>query len=117
MRAVAKQPVSVAINADSVSFRFYSKGVFNGPCSEDLNHGVVVVGYGIERVGDGLSHHSNSQPCPIKGDAFWLVKNSWGEEFGDGGYIKIARAHGKDDSEDVPGKCGILLAASFPEIK
>ncbi|XP_031396063.1 senescence-specific cysteine protease SAG12-like [Punica granatum] len=47
LNAVAKQPVSVAIDASGNDFRFYQSGVFTGQCDTELNHGVTIVGYGI----------------------------------------------------------------------
>lgn len=88
--AVLRQPVSVAIEADQMGFQFYSSGVFDGECGTQLDHGVIVVGYGTE---NGLD--------------YWLIRNSWGERWGDGGYIKITR--GKN-------QCGVALAASYPEL-
>jgi len=44
--AVAKGPVSVAIEADQIAFQFYKKGVLTGSCGANLDHGVLVVGYG-----------------------------------------------------------------------
>jgi len=90
VNAVAKGPVSVAIEADSEAFQFYSSGVFDdATCGTQLDHGVVAVGYGQDS----------------RGVKYWIVRNSWGVEWGDQGYIKIVR--GKN-------MCGINMAASYP---
>uniref|UniRef100_A0A164VP15 Actinidain n=1 Tax=Daucus carota subsp. sativus TaxID=79200 RepID=A0A164VP15_DAUCS len=47
-KAVAHQPVSVAIEAGGRAFQLYESGIFNGLCGTDLDHGVVAVGYGTE---------------------------------------------------------------------
>merc|ERR1712021_297218 len=75
MAAVAKGPVSVAIEADQTGFRHYSTGVFSGTCGTSLDHGVLVVGYGT----DGSSE-------------YWKVKNSWGTTWGDAGYIRMTKS-------------------------
>ncbi|RDX80579.1 Senescence-specific cysteine protease SAG39, partial [Mucuna pruriens] len=85
LKAVANQPVSVAVDASGDSFRFYSSGVFTGACGTNLNHGVTVVGYGVSH--DGIK--------------YWLLKNSWGAGWGEQGYIRIQR--------DVAAKEGILF--------
>jgi C1A family cysteine protease len=91
MAAVAKQPVSVAIEADQASFQFYTSGVMTAACGTNLDHGVLVVGY-------------NS--------AAWIVKNSWGPDWGDSGYIQLARG----DAYDPAGQCGILSDPSYPTV-
>lgn len=90
--AVARQPVSVAIDAGGYEFQLYSHGVFNGMCGHQLNHGVTVVGYGED-----------------SGKKYWLVKNSWGTNWGESGYVRIER-----DSADTRGTCGIAMQPSYP---
>mmetsp|Transcript_34562 Transcript_34562/g.43662 ORF Transcript_34562/g.43662 Transcript_34562/m.43662 type:complete len:168 (-) Transcript_34562:453-956(-) len=95
MEAVAQQPVAIAIEADQLAFQFYSSGVFSGNCGTNLDHGVLLVGYGTSD----------------DGEDFWKVKNSWGDSWGDEGYIYLQR--GKDQEG---GQCGLLLSASYPEL-
>ena len=91
--AVANQPVSIAIEADTRVFQFYSGGVITDTsCGTNLDHGVLIVGYGEEN--DTL---------------YWLVKNSWGSDWGDNGYVKILR----DNSTNSEGVCGIAMQPSY----
>ncbi|WCJ32696.1 Cysteine proteinases superfamily protein [Euphorbia peplus] len=92
MNAVASQPISVAIDAGGSEFQFYKSGVFAGSCGTELNHGVTAVGYGSN---DGMN--------------FWLVKNSWGTQWGEEGYIRIQK-----DIDAKEGLCGIAMQASYP---
>lgn len=95
--AVAQQPVSVLIEADTDIFRFYKSGVLNNSgCGNFLDHAVLAVGYGTE-----------------EGKAYWLVKNSWNVSWGDHGYVKLART----DSTASAGECGIAMQPVFPVIE
>ena len=70
--AILLQPVSVAIAADAASFQSYASGVYDDPaCGTSLNHGVLAV---------GLTASS------------YIVKNSWGDAWGDGGSFKSRAA-------------------------
>lgn len=67
--------------------------MFTGRCGTNLDHGVVVVGYGSEH-----------------GVDYWLVRNSWGTGWGEDGYFKIER----NVKSTYTGKCGIAMEASYP---
>jgi len=72
MSNVQDGTISIAIDASSIGFQFYTKGVLSSCKNNGLNHGVTVVGYGAEA-----------------GKEFFLVKNSWGSRWGAGGYVKL----------------------------
>ena len=94
-RVVHQQPVSVAIQANLKSFQLYSSGIYSDPsCGTQLDHGVLIVGYGHD-----LFYNMD----------YWIVKNSWGPEWGDKGYIKIQR-----NIENSSGMCGIAMQPSIP---
>jgi cathepsin L len=48
MDAVTKGPVSIAIEADKMVFQHYRGGVLSSMCGTNLDHGVLVVGYGTD---------------------------------------------------------------------
>jgi len=94
MSAVSKNPVSIAIEADKRAFQLYHGGVLSDDCGTQLDHGVLLVGYGT----DG-------------GKDYWKVKNSWGPGWGASGYIRFLRGAGGS------GECGLLKQGSYPVVK
>ncbi|CAA0836842.1 Thiol protease aleurain [Striga hermonthica] len=87
------RPVSVAFEVVH-GFRLYKEGVYTsttcGSSPMDVNHAVLAVGYGIEN-----------------GIPYWLIKNSWGAEWGDKGYFKM---------EMGKNMCGVATCASYPVV-
>jgi cathepsin F len=72
-------PLAIALNADTL--QFYDGGVIDASTDDcdpqGLNHGVTLVGYGSEN-----------------GKDFWIVKNSWGTNWGEKGYFRMTRGKG-----------------------
>ena len=89
--AVAKQPISVLIEADKSVFQMYRSGIFDSAsCGTRLDHATLVVGYGEEN-----------------GKEFWIMKNSWGTGWGEEGYMRLAIQEGD-------GVCGIQMNTLYP---
>lgn len=82
--ALANAPISIGV--DATKFQSYRGGILSGCAGRQLDHGVLMVGYG-----------SN----------FWKVKNSWGRSWGEQGYIRLAQ-----DSACGALKEGIQAVAS-----
>ena len=104
--AVAQQPVAVAVWALSGTagriWQHYKSGVMdnvqgcNATSVDDLDHAVLVVGYGMN---------------PTNGKQYWIVKNDWGRLWGEKGYIYLGRnVSGATDA----GVCGITLDGNYP---
>ncbi|KAL1131620.1 hypothetical protein AAG570_011234 [Ranatra chinensis] len=81
-------PIAVGVDGNHPDFQFYYGGIYSNPyCLSYMpNHAMQVVGYGIEN-----------------GVDYWIVKNSWGANWGEGGYVRMAR--------NANNNCGI---ASYP---
>lgn len=88
-------PVAVYIKVCS-DFNKYESGVYSDAnCKANyiyqLNHAMLAVGYGIDR----------------KEGPYWLLKNSWGPEWGERGYMRLARNN---------RNCGIGLFSTYPVV-
>ena len=112
MEAVSKQPVAVGINANKI-FQLYASGIIRssdcGPAPHTpdseimaINHAVVVVGWGEE---------------VVKGETikYWVLKNSFGENWGERGYFKLERGPDTVDQEGF-GTCGLYFESVYPVI-
>jgi len=94
--AIVNGPVSVLVEADQKAFQLYSKGVIKSGCGAQTNHAVLAVGY--QKV--GLI------------EAF-IVKNSWGADWGDQGYVYISTIENENKGKGV---CGILSQPVMPSL-
>jgi len=86
-----KGVISIAVNAGITGWQLYESGVFD-PTScnpEDLDHGVAVVGYGTD------------------GKDYWIIRNSWGEDWGESGYMRIKKGS---------NTCGVANSACYPVV-
>jgi cathepsin L len=110
----------VAITVDASTWKNYYGGIYDG-CNQEspeLDHGVLLVGYGTDAAAGG---------------DYWLVRNSWGPTWGEDGYIRLARTANEGERcgvdvvpldgtgcKDGPanitvcGTCGILYDTVYP---
>ena len=93
MAAVSKQPVVIAIEADTRYFQSYSGGILDSTaCGTTLDHAVEIVSYGSEN-----------------GIDYWNVRNSWSNTWGENGYVRIKKTSSTNDI----GICGVAAEPSF----
>ena len=89
----SKGPVTVGIDASHWSFNHYRGGIYRREnCSTSaLDHAVLAVGYGVDE---------------DSGEEFYILKNSWGADWGEGGYMRMARTWAN--------MCGVATHATLP---
>jgi hypothetical protein len=91
--ALTLGPISVEIQANTPVFRFYKSGIIDSPlCGNMVDHAVTAVGFGTDA---------------DTGAKFWKIKNSWGTDWGEAGYVRIARDK---------NMCGIDHFISYPTV-
>jgi hypothetical protein len=108
-------PVAVGIYGAHPSFLGYAGGVFDlEDCPQYPNHALLVVGYGEEDlsrsllVGEG-DGDGNDDDGSVNQDGsgvvrYWIARNSWGEGWGENGYVRIRRNDGQRGRKSI---CGI----------
>jgi C1A family cysteine protease len=92
LQAASVSVITLAL--DAYGIMSYTGGVFNGQCSNEMNHAVNVVGYGTDA--------QSKQP-------FWLMRNSWGSSWGENGYFRLIR-----DQNPGTGICGMRQRPYYP---
>ncbi|KAF4034509.1 Papain family cysteine protease [Phytophthora infestans] len=89
LRALDEHPVIVAVASANSVWKQYTGGVVSSCDSWQPDHAVVAVGYDSSSI---------------------KIRNSWGPEWGEGGYIRLARSSSK------AGTCGVLIDMSTPQM-
>jgi len=97
MSAIDTKPNAVGVNASGMSFQTYQSGVLESCPRTSMNQAVVATGY----------DSTGSSP-------YWTVRNSWGESWGEGGYIRIAMGTDGNVPNNGKGLCGINQDVGYP---
>ena len=93
--ALKEHVIDTGVNASPFNFRYYKSGVVTEGCAyHGINHDVTLLGAGTDA----------SMNVP-----YWRIKNSWGVNWGDKGFIRILRESGVK-----PAQCAMNLAAMYP---
>jgi len=89
------------MDASHRSFQSYSKGIYAEPAcktkNSQLDHAVLAVGYDV----DNSTGHN-----------YWLIKNSWGTNWGIKGYFWML----KDGTGSEANMCGVATDANYVEV-
>ncbi|KAI9998747.1 hypothetical protein PInf_003337 [Phytophthora infestans] len=89
VEALKSQPVVVAVASGNAAWKQYTGGIMSTCETTQVDHAVLVVGYD---------------------DNTFKVRNSWGENWGEAGYVRMAR------SSSGMGTCGMLTDMSRPKM-
>lgn len=90
--ALTVTPLAISVEADGSSWQFYSGGIITKDCGSAINHNVLLVGFDTNQT-------------------YWKVKNSWGPNWGEAGYVRIAI---DPSSNEGNGNCGVLRCGVIP---
>lgn len=123
IHALVSQAAPIVTSVDATGWSFYFSGIYkddeNGSGEFTVNHAVTLTGY--------------QRPTETT-MGWWLIKNSWGEDWGENGFIRVEMKSNEEDhcgwdhsaheglacdgdADDVwvCGTCGILYDSSYPE--
>lgn len=107
-KLVSIRPVGVAMHSNPRCLMVYKSGILREEdcnCSDakknEVNHAVTIVGYG---------NVSDSKDCV----GYWLVKNSWGPNWGDKGFFKLCIPHQERDKQLKTGTCQVKSYVQYP---
>lgn len=90
-------PIACSINADPILN--YSGGIIDNPYSSKIqNHIVSIVGWGYD--------HKN-------GVSYWIIRNSWGEYWGEMGFFKLKLG---ENQLGIESECVWVIPKSWTEI-
>lgn len=93
-----KGPLVIGVAARSSVFQLYTGGVIrNWDCGTEVDHAVQLVGFGQDE--DGLK--------------YWVVRNSWGEKWGENGFFRLERTNGNWDIVEKSGTCGMMVSGAW----
>lgn len=91
--SLKEEPIVLMLDAQSIYFQAYTGGILDrADCGTDANHPVIAVGWGVSDAGK----------------QYYIIKNTWGADWGEDGYIRIAATHGGF------GICGINSIGVWP---
>jgi len=94
-----KGPLVIGVAARSSVFQLYTGGVIrNWDCGTEVDHAVQLVGFGQE---------------DDTGLKFWVVRNSWGEQWGEKGYFRLERVDRNWEDIEGSGTCGMLVSGAW----
>lgn len=89
--------MNVGVQGSSPLLKSYASGILSSTaCGTKIDHAVVIVGYSISTTQNGVS--------------YYIVRNSWGADWGENGYARILIADGA-------GTCGIQIQVGYPLFK
>lgn len=95
MMAEIYQRGPIACSVDATPLHKYPGGIFDDKKDKSTNHVISVVGWGVE-----------------KDTKYWIVRNSWGEYWGEMGYFRLVRG---ENQLGIEGNCAWATIAHFSE--